>query len=66
MGANSDRVSDMLDRAKPMGSKDQFVAYQRENAKHGMVAGFRTTPEKFWSYMQKRAAEDAKAKGHGA
>lgn len=64
MGANSDRVSDMLNRAKPMGPKDRFAAYQAANAKQGMVAGFRTTPDKFWAYMERRLAEDAKAKGH--
>lgn len=64
MGANSDRIADMLNRAKPMGKADQLKAYQEANAKHGMVAGFRTTPEKFWAYMEKRQAEDQKAKGH--
>lgn len=64
MGANSDRIDEMLKRAKPMSSQDRFAAYQAANAKQGMVAGFRTTPDKFWAYMERRLAEDAKAKGH--
>lgn len=64
MGANSNRIDEMLKRARPITEAERFASYQASNAKHGMVAGFRTTPEKFWSYMERRQAEDAKAKGH--
>ena len=64
MSGGTDRLDEMLERAKPMSRAEQLKAYQAMNAKHGMVAGFRTTQEKFEAYMRKRREEDEAAK-HG-
>lgn len=64
MPANQDRIKDMLARAREFSREEVFEAYRQVNAKHGMVAGFKTTPEGFASYMERRAkADEASRKG---
>ena len=64
MPANQDRIKDMLARAREFSQEEVFEAYRQVNARHGMVAGFRTTPEDFASYMERRAADDLRRR-HG-
>ena len=64
MPANQDRIKDMLARAREFSQEEVFEAYRQGNARHGMGAGFRTTPEDFASYMERRAADDLRRR-HG-
>ena len=62
MARHSDRIDEMLARARKF-TKEEVMAWHRsEVARHGMVAGFKTTPEKFAEYLSKRAEADERAK----
>ena len=63
MSGGAKRLDEMLANAKPMSRAEQMKAYKAENRKHGMVAGFRTTEEKFCSYMERKEEERRKALG---
>lgn len=59
-----ERLDQMLARARKFTKEEvDAVRYDHNWQKWGMVAGFKTTPEKFAAYMRKRAEEDRKAKG---
>lgn len=62
MARHSDRIDDMLARAREFTPEDVLDWHQKEAAKHGMVAGFKTTPEKFAEYLARRAEADERAK----
>ena len=59
-----ERLDQMLARAREFTKEEVDAArFDHYLKKWGMVAGFKTTPEKFEAYMRKRAEEDRKAKG---
>ena len=65
MYAKSRRADEMLAAAREIGPEEAAQIYQEDNyKKYGVVAGFKTDPDRFDRYMKKRAEEDLKAK-HG-
>ena len=62
MARHSDRIDEMLERARKFTPEEVRAWHQSEVAKHGMVAGFKTTPEKFADYLARRAEADERAK----
>ena len=53
------------DEVREIGPEEAARIYSEINyKKHGLVAGFRTSPEKFADYMSRRRAADQQAK-HG-
>lgn len=55
----------MLDAAREIGPEEARQIHAKANYKrYGLVAGLRTSPEKFREYMARRSAEDLRAK-HG-
>ena len=65
MYAKSRRIDEMLASAKKIDREEAARIYQEDNyKKYGVVAGFKTDPDRFDRYMKKRAEEDFKAK-HG-
>ena len=61
-----DRTADeMLKHAREIGPEEAAQIYSEINyKKHGVVAAFRTTPQRFEEYMRRRRAADQQAK-HG-
>ena len=61
-----DRTADeMLKHAREIGPEEAAQIYSEINyKKHGVVAAFRTSPQKFEEYMRRRRAADQQAK-HG-
>ena len=65
MYAKSRRIDEMLASAKKIDREEAARIYQADNyKKYGVVAGFRTSPDRFESYIKRRAEEDERAK-HG-
>ena len=65
MYAKNRRSDEMLANAREIGPEEAARIYQEDNyKKYGVVAGFKTDPDRFERYMKKRAEEDQKAK-HG-
>ena len=65
MYAKSRRIDEMLASAKKIDREEAARIYQEDNyKKYGVVAGFRTSPDRFESYIKRRAEEDERAK-HG-
>ena len=67
MAAASDKRIHQIDinQVKEIGPEEQARIYSEMNfKKHGVVAGFRTTPQRFEQYMRRRRAADLQAK-HG-
>ena len=62
MARHTDRIDDMLARARKFTPEEVRAWHQSEVAKHGMVAAFKTTPEKFAEYLNRRAEADERAK----
>ena len=62
MARHTDRIDDMLARARKFTPEEVRAWHQSEVRKHGMVAGLKTTPEKFAAYLAKRAEADERAK----
>ena len=62
MARHSDRIDEMLARARKFTKEEVMAWHQAEVAKHGMVAAFKTTPEKFAEYLNRRAEADERAK----
>ena len=62
MACNVDRIDEMLARARKFTREEVRAWHQSQVAKHGMVAGFKTTPEKFAEYLAKRTEADERAK----
>ena len=55
-----------ISQVKEIGPEEQARIYSEMNyKKHGVVAGFRTTPQRFEQYMRRRRAADQQAK-HGS
>ena len=53
------------DEVREIGPEEAAQIYSEMNyKKHGVVAAFRTSPQKFEDYMRRRAAADLRAK-HG-
>ena len=65
MYAKDRRADEMLKHAREIGPEEAAQIYQEDNyKKYGVVAGFKTDPDRFHRYMKRRAEEDEKAK-HG-
>ena len=65
MYAKSRRTDEMLANAKKIDAEEAARIYSEDNyKKYGVVAGFKTDPERFARYMKKRAEEDERAR-HG-
>jgi len=65
MYAKDRRADEMLANAREIGPEEAAQIYSEMNyKKHGVVAAFRTSPQKFEEYMRRRRAADQKAK-HG-
>ena len=65
MYAKSRRSDEMLANAREIGPEEAAQIWSEMNyKKHGVVAAFRTSPQKFEDYMRRRAAADLAAK-HG-
>jgi hypothetical protein len=65
MYAKDRRVDEMLANAREIGKEEAARLYQEDNyKKYGVVAGFKTSPDRFESYIKRRAEEDERAK-HG-
>ena len=65
MYAKSRRADEMLANAREIGPEEAAQIYSEMNyKKHGVVAAFRTSPQKFEEYMRRRRAADQQAK-HG-
>ena len=65
MYAKDRRADEMLKHAREIGPEEAARIYQEDNyKKYGVVAGFKTSPDRFESYIKRRAEEDLKAK-HG-
>ena len=65
MYAKDRRVDEMLANAREIGKEEAARLYQEDNyKKYGVVAGFKTSPDRFQSYIKRRAEEDERAK-HG-
>ena len=65
MYAKDRRADEMLANAREIGPEEAARIYSEDNyRKYGVVAAFKTTPDRFDSYMKKRAEEDQKAR-HG-
>ena len=65
MYAKSRRADEMLANAREIGPEEAAQIYSEINyKKHGVVAAFRTSPQKFEEYMRRRRAADQQAK-HG-
>ena len=65
MYAKSRRSDEMLANAREIGPEEAAQIYSEMNyKKHGVVAAFRTSPQKFEEYMRRRRAADQQAK-HG-
>lgn len=62
MARHSDRIDEMLARARKFTPEEVRAWHQSEVRKHGMVAACKTTPEKFAEYLVKRAEADERAK----
>ena len=63
--AHERRTKDCLDAARKIGPEEAKRIYAEENyLRYGVVAACRTSPEEFRKYLEKRAAEDLRAK-HG-
>ena len=58
-------ASEMLANAREIGPEEAARIYSEDNyKKYGVVAAFKTDPDRFHRYMKRRAEEDQKAK-HG-
>ena len=65
MNAKDRRANKMLANARKIGPKEAARIYSNDNyRKYGVVAAFRTDPDRFQRYMKRRAEEDQRAK-HG-
>ena len=65
MYAKSRRTDEMLASAREIGPEEAARIYSEDNyKKYGVVAAFKTSPDRFDSYMKRRAEEDQRAK-HG-
>ena len=65
MYAKSRRTDEMLANAREIGPEEAARIYSEDNyKKYGVVAAFKTSPDRFDSYMKRRAEEDQRAK-HG-
>ena len=54
-----------ISKVRQIGPAEAAQIYSEMNyEKHGVVAGFRTTPQRFRDYMRRRRAADQQAK-HG-
>jgi len=65
-GAKDKRMSQFCaDDVREIGPEESARIWSEMNyKKHGVVAAFRTTPQRFEQYMRRRAAADKQAK-HG-
>ena len=55
----------MLDAARMIGPEEARRIYEESNyRRYGVVGACRTSPQKFREYLERRAAEDLRAK-HG-
>lgn len=65
MYAKSRRTDEMIAAIREIGPDESRQIYEQLNySKYGVVAGCRTSPKKFRQYLERRAAQDLRAK-HG-
>ena len=65
MYAKDRRADEMLANAREIGAEEAARIYSEDNyKKYGVVAAFKTDPDRFHRYMKRRAEEDERAK-HG-
>ena len=65
MYAKDRRADEMLANAREIGAEEAARIYSEDNyKKYGVVAAFKTSPDRFRDYMRRRAAADQQAK-HG-
>ena len=65
MYAKDRRADEMLANAREIDAEEAARIYSEDNyRKYGVVAAFKTDPDRFHRYMKRRAEEDERAK-HG-
>ena len=62
MSGASDRIEDMLERAREFSAEEVLEWERGEAAKWGLVGALRTTPEGFREYLRKRGESDRRSR----